>query len=85
MVVGPEFSPIAAICFALAHPRLGMLPHAVRALVVGFGVATALSTVFWSVGYHLGAFTREQASTGDLTDFIINPDGWSFLVACLAA
>ena len=23
MVVGPEFSPIAAICFALAHPVSG--------------------------------------------------------------
>ena len=84
MVVGPEFSPIAAICFALAHPRIGMLPQALRALVVGFGVATALATLVWSIGYRLGAFTQEQASTGELTDFIIHPDGWSFLVACLA-
>jgi uncharacterized hydrophobic protein (TIGR00271 family) len=84
MVVGPEFAPIAAICFALAHPRLGMIPQAVRALMVGFGVATGLATVVWSIGYRLGAFTSEQASTGDLTDFIVHPDGWSFLVACLA-
>ena len=41
MVVGPEFSPIAAICFAFAHPRLGMLPRAVRSLVTGFAAATA--------------------------------------------
>jgi uncharacterized hydrophobic protein (TIGR00271 family) len=38
----------------------------------------------WAVGFRLGAFTQEQASTGKLTDFIIHPDGWSFLVACLA-
>ena len=84
MVVGPEFAPLAAICFALAHPRLGMLPVAVRALVSGFVVAVAFATVVWIVAYQLGAFTREQAGTGDLTDFIVSPDGWSFAVACLA-
>lgn len=84
MVVGPEFSPIAAICFALAHPRLGMLPAAARSLVTGFAAATAIATVFWTIAYHLGAFTQRQASTGVLTDFIIRPDGWSFVVACLA-
>ena len=25
-----------------------------------------------------------EASTGNLTDFIVHPDGWSFAVACLA-
>jgi uncharacterized hydrophobic protein (TIGR00271 family) len=84
MVVGPEFSPIAAICFALAHPRLGMLPVALRSLVTGFSAAIALSTAFWWVAYQLGGFTREQAATGELTDFIVSPDGWSFVVACLA-
>ena len=61
-----------------------MIPQAVRALVVGFGVATAIATVVWFVAYRLGAFTRVEASTGDLTNFIIHPDGWSFVVACLA-
>lgn len=84
MVVGPEFSSIAAICFALAHPRISMLPVAVRSLVAGFGVAAALATAVWVVAYHLGAFTQDQATTGNLTDFIVNPDGWSFSVACLA-
>lgn len=84
MVVGPEFSPIAAICFALAHPRLSMLPPAVRSLVTGFVAAVALSTAFWWVAYQVGAFTRQEATTGKLTDFIIHPDGWSFVVACLA-
>jgi uncharacterized hydrophobic protein (TIGR00271 family) len=84
MVVGPEFSPIAAICFALAHPRMSMLPSAARALVTGFLVATVIATLVWTVAYRLGAFTRHQAATGDLTDFIVSPDGWSFVVACLA-
>ena len=84
MVVGPEFAPIAAICFALAHPRPTMLPPALRALGVGFGTATVVATAIWTVAYHAGAFTRAQASTGGLTHFIVSPDGWSFVVACLA-
>lgn len=84
MVVGPEFSAIAAICLAFALPRLGMLPRALYSLIGGFLLATAIATVFWSVGYQLGAFTQQQAGTGDLTDFIVRPNGWSFLVACLA-
>ncbi len=84
MVVGPEFAPIAAICFAFAHPRLGMLPGAVRSLATGFAVAAAVATLTWTVAYHLSAFTAAQATTGDLTEFIVRPDGWSFAVACLA-
>ncbi|MEO7350984.1 MAG: DUF389 domain-containing protein [Marmoricola sp.] len=84
MVVGPEFSPIAAICFAFAHPRFGMLARALSSLLTGFVAATGIATAFWAVGYHLGAFTQRQASTGRLTDFIVSPDGWSFVVACLA-
>lgn len=84
MVVGPEFAPIAAICFALAHPRLSMVAPAVRSLAAGFGLAVVIATIGWTVAYQLGGFTRHQASTGDLTDFIVSPDGWSFVVACLA-
>ncbi len=84
MVVGPEFAPLAAICFALAHPRLGMLPVAIRSLATGFFVAASVATVVWTVAYQLGVFTREQAGSGNLTDFIVSPDGWSFAVACLA-
>ena len=84
MVVGPEFSAIAAICLAFALPRPGMLPRALGSLVGGIVLATVIATAFWSVAYQFGAFTRQQAGTGDLTDFIVRPDGWSFLVACLA-
>lgn len=84
MVVGPEFAPIAAICFALAHPRLSMVAPAVRSLAAGFGLAVVIATVGWTVAYLLGGFTRHQAATGELTDFIVSPDGWSFVVACLA-
>ena len=79
-----KFAPIAAICFALAHPRLSMVAPAVRSLAAGFGLAVLIATIGWTIAYQLGGFTRSQASTGDLTDFIVSPDGWSFVVACLA-
>ncbi len=84
MVVGPEFSPIAAICFALAHPRVTMLPRAIQTLAVGFATATVLATAIWSAAYALGAFSRHQVSSGQLTSFIVEPDAWSFVVAVLA-
>ena len=84
MVVGPEFSPIAAICFGLARPRLDIVPRAVGTLVGGFAVALVVSTLFWSVAHFFGAFTQAQAGSGELTDFIVRPDAWSFVVACLA-
>ncbi|MCW2817885.1 MAG: putative hydrophobic protein [Marmoricola sp.] len=84
MVVGPEFVPIAAVCFALAHPRPDLLPRALGALGAGFGIALALATAIWSVAYAAGAFTRTQAGTGPQTDFIVSPDAWSLVVALLA-
>jgi uncharacterized hydrophobic protein (TIGR00271 family) len=84
MVVGPEFSPIAALCFAIARRHPDMARRATRSLVGGFGIAASIATVVWFVAYHLGAFTRHQAATGNLTSFIVQPNGWSFAVACLA-
>jgi uncharacterized hydrophobic protein (TIGR00271 family) len=84
MVVGPEFSPVAAICLALARPRLSLLPQAVGTLVAGFALALAIATPLWWVGHLMGFFTATDASTGPTTAFIIHPDGWSFVVAVLA-
>ena len=85
MVVGPEFTPMAAICFALARPRPALIPRAVGTLTTGFVVAVAVAAAGWAVAFHaFDLFTREQASTGPQTDFIIQPDVWSFLVALVA-
>jgi uncharacterized hydrophobic protein (TIGR00271 family) len=84
MVVGPEFSPVAAICLALARPRLGLLPGAVRTLLLGFAIAIAVATPLWFVGRVIGLVSPEEAASGDLTAFIIHPDIWSFLIALLA-
>ena len=84
MVVGPEFSPIAAICVALARPRPGLLPGAVRTLVLGYVLAIAVAVPFWWVVHLLGHASHHVAATGSLTDFIVKPDGWSFVIAVLA-
>ncbi len=84
MVVGPEFSPVAAICVALARPRLSLLPGSLRALVYGYVVSIAVSVPFWWVAQVLGHASRPDVATGPLTEFIVKPDGWSFVIAVLA-
>ncbi len=84
MVVGPEFAPISAICFGLARRKYRLVPPALGTLVSGFAIATVVAAAIWFVPYSLGAISRERASTGPQTQFILNPDLWSFIVALLA-
>jgi uncharacterized hydrophobic protein (TIGR00271 family) len=84
MVVGPEFSPIAAICLALARPRLPLLPQAVGTLVTGIALALAVATPLWFLGSVIGVVSHADASTGPTTAFIVHPNGWSLAVAVLA-
>jgi uncharacterized hydrophobic protein (TIGR00271 family) len=84
MVVGPEFSPIAAICFALARPRLDLLPRAATTLVTGFAVAVVVATPLWALAHAVGLASTGDAVSGPLTDFIVQPDVWSFVIALLA-
>lgn len=84
MVVGPEFAPLAAICFALARPRLSLILPAVRTFGVGFVVAVGISAITWFTAYHAGWITRKEATSGPLTDFIVKPDLWSLVIAVLA-
>ena len=84
MVVGPEFSPVAAICVGLARPRLGLVPMAARTLVGGYAIAIALAIPFWLITHLLGRAPANDVATGDLTSFIVQPNGWSFVIALLA-
>jgi uncharacterized hydrophobic protein (TIGR00271 family) len=84
MVVGPEFSPVAAICLALARPRLTILPQALVTLVGGFTIAVAVAAPLWVLAGAVGLASKGQAVRGPLTDFIVKPDEWSFLIAGLA-
>jgi uncharacterized hydrophobic protein (TIGR00271 family) len=80
MVVGPEFSPVAAI----ARPRMSLLPKALRTLVLGYVIAIGAAIPFWFVVHLTGNATFKDVSTGALTEFIVRPDGWSFIIALLA-
>jgi uncharacterized hydrophobic protein (TIGR00271 family) len=84
MVVGPEFSPVAAICVALARPRPSILPGALTTLFGGFAIAVAVSAPLWFGAHAVGLATKADAATGPQTDFIVQPDIWSFLIALLA-
>jgi uncharacterized hydrophobic protein (TIGR00271 family) len=84
MVVGPEFSPVAAICVALARPRPSLLPKAAFTLVAGFVVAVAVAAPLWFLARLAGLATSGAAASGPQTDFIVQPDVWSFLIALLA-
>lgn len=84
MVVGPEFAAVAAICFAFARPRWHLLLPATGSLLGGFVLALLICTPIWAVAFQLDAFTRHQAANGPRTDFIVQPDVWSFVIAVIA-
>jgi uncharacterized hydrophobic protein (TIGR00271 family) len=84
MVVGPEFSSLAAICVALTRPALHLLPQGIRTLVLGFVVAILAAVPFWWVVRLTGHASEAEAASGNLTSFIVQPDGWSFVIALLA-
>lgn len=85
MVVGPEFGPIAGLCVAAVQLRADLLRRSVIALVVGFPVgitaAFALALVLDLIGLVPDDFAQEDHP---FTDFISDPDFFSFLVAYLA-
>ena len=84
MVVGPEFSPVAAICVGLARPRPSILPRALTTLLGGFVIAVLVAVPFWLVADAAGLANPADAARGPHTDFIVQPDIWSFLIALLA-
>src|SRR4051794_22418818 len=84
MVVGPEFSPVAAICVGLSRPRLGIVPGAARTLVLGYVIAIGLAVPFWLVTHLVGQAPAHQVRSGQLTEFIVQPNAWSFVIALLA-
>jgi uncharacterized hydrophobic protein (TIGR00271 family) len=86
MVLGPEFVAVAALGLALVRRRLSLFKIAVRTLIVGFGVAIALTALAAFAARGLG-WVVEDDLTGPRpeTAFIYTPDKWSFIVAIIAA
>jgi uncharacterized hydrophobic protein (TIGR00271 family) len=85
MVVGPEFGPLAALCVAAVQKRRDLAKRSLVALAVGFPIAILASFVL-TLGLDLIDLVPEGFADQDhpFTDFISNPDFYSFLVAFFA-
>jgi uncharacterized hydrophobic protein (TIGR00271 family) len=85
MVVGPEFGPIAGLCVAIVQRRADAARRSLLALGIGFPLAIAASSLFTLFARATGLLDADFESTQHaLTDFISNPDAFSFIVAALA-
>ena len=85
MVVGPEFSAIAAACAGIVLGRWGLVGRSLRLLVLSVAFAVAVVAVLALVGSWLDVITAEDVTRPrPNTGFIWHPDLWSFLVALLA-
>ncbi|MEP9363922.1 DUF389 domain-containing protein [Nocardioides sp. CN2-186] len=85
MVVGPEYSAVAAASAGIALARWGLTARGLRLLVLSFAFSIAvvavlslLARAFGMVG--VDEITRPRPNTG----FIWHPDQWSFVIALIA-
>jgi acyl-CoA dehydrogenase len=86
MVIGPEYGPLVALAFAIFRRRREAAVRAGRTLVAGFAVAIPITFVFALIVRLVGATPTLYADgVLPLTSFISRPDGWSVVVATLAA
>ena len=85
MVVGPEFGPLAGVCVALIHRRGPLARRSAAALGVGFPLAIAAAFLA-SIAFREIGLAPADFATADhpLTDFVAQPDAFSFVVAYLA-
>lgn len=85
MVVGPEFSAIAAACAGIVLWRWGLVGRSLRLLVLSYPFAIAVVTALALVAVWAGAITGDDVTRArPNTGFIWHPDLWSFVVALLA-
>jgi uncharacterized hydrophobic protein (TIGR00271 family) len=85
MVVGPEFSAIAAASAGIVLLQWGLVFRSMRLLVLSFAFAIAVVTVAALLMRVVGWITPELvAQPRPSTGFIWHPDKWSFVVALIA-
>ncbi len=85
MVVGPEFGPLAALCVAMVERRFGVGLRSLAALAVGFPVGITAAFLFTLGCVAVGLVDSDfQSTQNPLTQFIAEPDAFSFVVACFA-
>jgi uncharacterized hydrophobic protein (TIGR00271 family) len=85
MVVGPEFGPIAGLCVAAVERRDDLIKRSLLPLVIGFplGISGAFLFTLAIKGLDLTP-SGFSTSVHPNTDFISNPDEFSFIVAVFA-
>lgn len=85
MVVGPEFSSVAAACVGVVFGRWGLVRKAAGLLLGSFALAIAVVTVL-ALGLRVVGLLEVSDVTAPRpqTGFIWQPDVWSFLVALTA-
>jgi uncharacterized hydrophobic protein (TIGR00271 family) len=85
MVVGPEFGPLAGLCVAAVERRLGVALRSFTALAVGFPVGITAAFLFTLICVATGLVDESFKSIDNpLTQFIAEPDEFSFIVAVFA-
>ena len=85
MVVGPEYSAVAACCAGIALGRWSLFARGVRLLVLSFLFAIAVVTLLALAARGLGMITLDEVTRPrPNTGFIWHPDQWSFIVALIA-
>ncbi len=85
MVVGPEFGPLAGLCVALVEKRGSLVRRSLLALAIGFPIGIAVTVVATLLFDAFNLVPEEFNPTEHpLTNFISNPDFFSFFVAYVA-
>ncbi|MFC7492914.1 MULTISPECIES: DUF389 domain-containing protein [unclassified Nocardioides] len=85
MVVGPEFTAVAAVCAGIALGRRGLIGRGLRLLLFSFAFAIIVITLLSVAGRLTGLITLDDVTRPrPNTGFIWHPDEWSFIVALLA-
>jgi uncharacterized hydrophobic protein (TIGR00271 family) len=84
MVVGPEFGPVAGFCVAVVQRRGDLARRSGTALAVGIAAAVAATVACSLLLKWTGIDSDGPGEARPLTEFISNPDFFSFFVAYLA-
>lgn len=86
MVTGPEYGALAAVSYGLDRRHRGFVRRGLISLGVGFPLGIVAATIATLVVRALDAIPAGfVADERPLTSFVSNPDGFSVLVATLAA
>ena len=85
MVVGPEFSAVAAASAGVVLGRWGLVGRSLRLLVLSFAFAVVVVALLALLARAGGILTPDLVTRPrPNTSFIWHPDKWSFIVALVA-